>query len=689
MRNWGRVLSLLSGVLLILTVAADSAVAGLTLNGVWQYQNGDSEGQEAFTQRYGVDFSHLVSLTEAINASADIRYNRNDQIDEVHELFAPTLDLSVLNDIFTLRLGGAATERINSKSDDLSNRSVQGVWNSVWQRRFWPTLQVNYNRTWTEDDRFVHQIDSESWQGGIRADWDLEQARFYYRFNNTESDDQANLSESTNRRHFARLEAARQLFNNRASVAFSQQYSLNQNKTTQTGTGTSRLIKFTPDPPSRAGGVGLDPSTSLSWSDLSSPLPTPVPLDSYHVGVDLRNLPTQQVDAIYLYTSRQLTPAESQRFNWTLYSNGSLTGLFPWTPEAAPTVTYNNLFDRFEIVFPATITNKRFLLLQEINYPDDLNNTTAPLCLINGVEVYQRIEGDTFERDTTNWQTDVNISYRLSEKMNFSYGLLYETTDVSPGADFSRRNQTGNVTWLPNRYMSWSFDVSEILEERDQTPDQMNRKYGLTLSSPLLPTLDVGLGLARGESYTGGEKTTTRHDFSLTASAALYQDLDASLDLTYDTVDNEDSGTSSDNFRTRMQFTARMNPTLTVTLDEEYTKTGGASDVDSYDTELTANWRPSDLLAIRTDGEWFVRSEEEEWQGRVNVFLSFTRKTQINFGYRIRYVEAEPTAHDFILNFAWNINRYFSFNADGQYQTKGGDESWSVSSRLSASFTGR
>jgi hypothetical protein len=678
---------LLSVVLLISTVAADSAVAGLTLNGVWQYQNGKGEGQEAFTERYGVDFNHLVSLTEATNASADIRYNRNVQIDEVRELFAPTVDLSVLNDIFSFRLAGAATERINSESADLSSRSVQGVWNSVWQRRFWPTLQVNYNKTWTEDDRFVHQTDSESWQGGMRADWDLEQARLYYRFNNSETDDHANLSESTNRRHFVRLEAARQLLNNRASVAFSQQYSLNQNKTTQTGPGSSRLFRFTPDPPSRAS-AKLN-ITTLSWSDLTSPLPTTVPLDTYHIGIDLRNLPSQQVDAIYLYTNRQLTPAESQRFSWTLYSNSSLTGIFPWAPEAAPLVTYNNLFDRFEIVFSATITNKTFLLLEEINFPDDPSNTADPLCLITGVEVYQRIAADAFERDTTNWQTDVNISYHISEKMNFSYGLIYETTDVSPGADFSRRNQSGNLTWLPNRYMSWSFDVSEILEEREQTPDQMNRNYGLTLSSPLLPTLDVGLGLARGESYTGGEKTATRHNLSITAAAALYQDLHASLDLVYDTVDNVESGISSDNFRTRMQFTARMNPTLTVTLDEEYTKTGGASNVDSYDTELTLNWRPSDLLSIRTDGTWFVRGDEEEWQGRVNVFLSFTRKTQMNFGYRIRYIEAEPTVHDFILNFAWNINRYFSFNADGQYQTGEGEESWSVSSRLSASFSGR
>jgi hypothetical protein len=689
MRNFGRILWLLSVALLFLTITAGSAVAAaLTLNGLWRYQNSDS-ADDAFTEQYAVDFNHTVVLTEASDTSFDIRYNRNVQVDETRELLSPTLNLSVVNDIFTFRLSGAATERINSQSADLSSRSVQGVWNSVWQKRFWPTLQLNYNKSWTEDDRPVHQIDTDSWHGSLRTEWDLEKARLFYRFNNSETDDHADLVESTNRRHFARFETAQQFLNNRVAVAFSQQYSLNQNKMiSQAGDVFNRIV---PDPPSRAG-VGLNVAT-LNWSDLVSPLPTPVSDDSYYIGVDLRSLQGQQFDAIYLYTDRELTTAEWQRFNWALFSNTSpLEVSSGWVPEAAPAVSYDEVQRRFEIVFASTLTDKTFLLLEQLLFPADPNDTTPPVdpvCSFTRMEVYEKVAAEKFERDTTNWQTDIKLGYRLSETMGLSYGLIYESTDVSPGSDFSRRIQTGSMTWLANRYLSTSFDVSDILEKRDQVSDQLNRTYGLTLSSPLLPTLDVGLGLSRGESYSDDEKTATRHNLSLTAAAALYRDLHASLDLSYNTVDNVGSNASSDSLRTRLALTARMNPDLTVTLDEKYTKTSGPSNFDTFDTMLTANWRPSDLLSVRSDGSWLVLDDKQTWQGRFFVFLSLTRKTQTSFGYRIRYVEPEPTDHNYLVNFAWNMNRYFSLNAGGQYQIRGDDEIWSVNSRLSASFSNR
>jgi hypothetical protein len=428
---------------------------------------------------------------------------------------------------------------------------------------------------------------------------------------------------------------------------------------------------------------------------LGSPFPTPVFDDSYYIGVDLRSLPGQQFDAIYLYTDRELTTAEWQSFNWALFSNISpLDVSADWVPEATPTVSYDDVQRRFEIVFATTLTDKTFLLLEQLLFPADPNDTIPPIdpvCSFIRVEVYEKVAAEKFERDTTNWQTDIKLGYRLSETMGLSYGLIYESTDVSPGSDFSRRIQTGSVTWLANRYLSASFDVSDILEKREQISDQLNRTYGLTLSSPLLPTLDVGLGLSRGESYSDDEKTATRHNLSLTAAAALYQDLHASLDLSYNTVDNVESNASSDSLRTRLAFTARMNPNLTVTLDEEYTKASGPSDFDTFDTMLTANWRPSDLLSVRSDDPWLVLDDEPTWQGRFFVFLSLTRKTQTSFGYRIRYVELEPepTDHNYLVNFAWNMNRYFSLNAGGQYQTRGGEESWSVNSRLSASFSNR
>ena len=132
-------LCLISLVLQFFSVAQGPAVAGtLNLNGTWQYRNGDAEGQESFDEKYGIDFSHTVHLTEILDLNANIRYTRDVDEEETDEFITPTVDLSVVNDIFLFRLSGVASEQKRSLSPDSSGRSLQAMWRSVWEKRFWP-----------------------------------------------------------------------------------------------------------------------------------------------------------------------------------------------------------------------------------------------------------------------------------------------------------------------------------------------------------------------------------------------------------------------------------------------------------------------------------------------------------------------------------------------------------------------
>ncbi|MEA3386267.1 MAG: hypothetical protein U9Q89_07450, partial [Thermodesulfobacteriota bacterium] len=225
---WGWAREICSWDMLILSVALvwNSAAWAdpISLYGNWQYQKtGNSESLESFRQNYNVDVES--ELTEAMTLEGSVRYNRDWTEGRVNELLYPTLDFMINNDIFRFDLSGTATERINSETADMSDRSWDTNLYSTWRRDWWPDLRFSYGEEYSSDDQSIHIVDTDSSNFQFDTDWDLGAVKAFYNYFYNKGKNRVADSKDTTDNHFARLEINNSFWNNRFSFGWSGQYS--------------------------------------------------------------------------------------------------------------------------------------------------------------------------------------------------------------------------------------------------------------------------------------------------------------------------------------------------------------------------------------------------------------------------------------------------------------------------------
>ena len=656
----------------------------LGLSGNWQYQHtGNDEDSDSYQQNYNLDFGH--EMTEAMTLSGSVRYNHNWNEGRVTEILYPTLGFGVTNDIFRLDFSGTATERMNSEGPNRSDRSWEARWNSTWSRDWWPEFLLRYGEALSMDDQTPRVVDTDSSQMGLDIDWetawDILPAKTFYSYYGTEGTDKVTNLGNTNESHYARLELGRSFWANRFTFSFSQQYSLNhQESEGPIGTPRPRSIyqcmageDDTPD-------KGTLPANSrLIDHDYETSALVIEPDEEMNIGVKLEY---QQIDLFYFYTVEDLRPAD-QSFTWDLWVSEDGDD---WTREANNLAfIYNPSFRRFEIDIPGVKANYLKLVTK---------HTPADAVAFSEVEVMQRAVSKDEERDSENYMTDLGLGFRLATDLNLNYSLSLDESksdsDYDEDQSQDRRTQTGTLAWTPSPYFSPSLNVSECRQDNNgdnetQQPDTLTRSYSISITSEPLSTLDLSSSVTRSENYEDDKKISTTDSYSLYATAALFPDLDSSLDLTYSTTDDEERNENTQNFGARTYLTARLSPKLTGDLTVEYNKSMGETDSVSKDATLTLNWRPSDIFSLRGDAD-YTWEEEEANKSNYTVAMSVipSDKTQVSLTYS--YADSTSATENYGISCNWTINRIFSMNLNGSYQIKEDERPWSISGQLAARF---
>ncbi len=660
----------------------------------WQLSSshpGDSEAINGFNQRYSLGWNPEV--TRAIFFDANMNYSRNVTTGNIiRESLSPSGSLQVNNDLFFAELSGLMTKTNNSQSFDQLDSSWEAVLASNWDYLYWPSLSVSLGQNWLIDSEQVHVTDTGRTWSEFVTEWESETVEAYYSYYTQLRDDHVERSSYDEKKHFGRIDYTNSFFADQVDMSFSGQLTDSTTDFSATGDGEEIAI--------RVGGsqglAGVDPTPE------SGSLPgVPALIDgnknsvafaiklheiaNFGIKVDL-----QQVDSIYVYTDEidPLLIGETELLRWDLYSSDDGVN---WQKEANnPITTYNR--DKFRYQVQTGGLKRIYLKLVVTAWPPSF---TIP---ITEIEAY-RNESDsgnniTERQEYTRTLTELNLRYTPTTTTRFSYSLVWDNSDYNIGNDRRRIFQTGGIRWEYSQFFMPTFTINNTSTTNSDIEDTNQLSYTFNVQSILLPTLEANLGITRNENTTDGEPQSTNHTVHLYLTAALYPNLDTTLDINTNFNKNEELGTRDENLGLRWTLTARMRPTLLVDFIAEHGSAGVNIDeiINSPQSggraTLNVNWRPSDLLSILVNGSQGYGEEWSNYQSFLfdtNLSLVRTSKTQVIVGYKLNSTEDE-TLQSLNANWSWNISEFFTMQSIANYIISQEDDSWYISSRLTATF---
>jgi len=674
--------------MLVVTVAmfgASEAFSGQDLTATLIRQKDKING-EADDNALNYNLNLFQEITEALSLSESLRYNRRWEEDRDIESYNPNLRFGVKNDTFLFDLLGTASERRDSVSTDRRNASFESTWASNWQKRFWPKLRASYGEDFRRDDEDPSVDDAQASRENGSIDWDLELFRAYYNVNRTRNTDNATLSTSRATNEFAKFDTGRTFWDDRLDLKFSQQYSTNKNdSSTQVGPGGFALIRQSMSQvltgkdatPLVTTSGELSGNTQLIDGDTeaASGLITDG-FDNPPVNIALK-VDFAQVDLIYLYTKNNAA-AIAAAFSFDLYTSANGTD---WQRIG---INIGHSYDNVKQRFALSIGGPRRLWLK-------LVITASPIQLVefSEVEIYSQIASSgaavSVANRSTNALSDFNMGFKVSPTVGLAYSLSVENGDYSSGIAHDRRSQAGNLRWNPSESLSSSLGVSEIREKSGILPEVLSRIYGINLSAPPVPAVDMNFGVSRTEEYEGEDLRRTSNDLGLFTMAALYPDLDGSLDLTYGKSIEEDTSAESRHYISRLTLTARLIPDVTADFSGEYQQTEGLATSDAIDTLLNLNWRASDLLSLLAFGrQSWLDGQKESQSLALAAAVAPTEKIQMSLGYDFSKTTRRINRYVFFLS--WSLSRQLSLQGDASYADSGYQEDWLVRGQLVARF---
>lgn len=589
--------------------------------------------------------------------SENIRYNSswNDSINT--ESTAPTLSLLINNELFNFDLTGTANNNRTTEGPNRNSHSWDSRIDSAWDKILWPNLQFNYGQTYAENDQNPRGREVESSQTGVTVDWDMLVADVYYNYNDQVTEDLVSKSEISNTTQIARIDfdIQKSFLDNAINTTFYYQFSTTRQDFTTKVTNSGFVLIPIDNIESRGASFALLDTDEPEWDDDLNPSPLDVEIDKrYNLAIKVL---TDKPDVLYLYTDDDLTD-EAHLFVWQVY--GSNDGI-NWTIiTPAATYIYENLNQRFELTLP-TVT-QRYTMLVESDIPTTENFS------FSRVEGFKKVLGnigntitDTSKTDTQ--QTDGSISWRLSPDLIFSSSF---SLDQSKRDDYEhdKINTNSSLDWTLTEFTSSSLNIGEIREERGDDPKSIKRNYGLSLSSQILPTLDINSTLTRTDNYEDGCRTAIKYNYSILTSAIFFPDLNSTLDLNYQTNKDEDNGDTTKHFTSDLYVTARLFPDLTATLNESYTESRSTDVIRTTSSKINLIWRPSNILSVNAalNKEWQNGKSKPE-QYNISIGMAPTTIVQLNMGYN--HSEINDTYN---LSVNWHINDIFTVNAAARYK---------------------
>lgn len=672
----------LFALLLTLFCLPSSSLARQDITSNWANNDSRNDGSDTnYSLTYSFDLEQ--EITETMSLQESFRSTNNWQ-EEDNQSLDPSVRFNINNDLFLFELYGAGSKQRYSDSSNQKRSNIEAVWSSTWNKRFWPNLRTSYGVDWQEDDESPNLTDTQNTSELLNVDWNLELFKVYYNYKKDDYSDYVSEGENIQTNHFARIEASHQFLANRLNLGFSHQYSetTEENSINLDETGTA-LVRQTlsqvlhgldADPADPM--VTLTPVTALHDGDLLTA--TSVATD----GIDSppHNLALKVdfkiIDMIYLYTSDdQLSNSSSFAFDLYSSSDGS-----NWQLETTNlSFTYDSLEQRFEL--PLNSLNKLWLKVVI---------TASPLSTVtfSEIEAYQYVTVSQLTTTSSSSITDINVGVLITDTITASYNVSIEDGEYGSGIDYERNNHTGSLQWQPMPNFTTTLGLNQTTNQNSDAEENIKRSYTLNMDTSPLNTVDLNMGLTRSEEYIDGTRQSVNHTVGLLTTAALYPDLDSSLDLNYGYNTEDLTNETTRNYTTILILTAHLTPDLTSDLTTNHKQILGGDGSQTTSTILNINWRTSEKMSIHLTGQKEWLDFESSTEGAdLTLTLAPTITSQFSLRYTYQNTSGSDRINKYVFFGSFALGPHITLQNNAGYSKSQDQEEWQVQTQLIARFS--
>ncbi len=399
--------------------------------------------------------------------------------------------------------------------------------------------------------------------------------------------------------------------------------------------------------------------------------------------IGLQLVSPRSVTTLRIYTNVATTVSFSQELTFDVYT-GNTASEWPTLVRSAITVSPSaSQIDQvyyYEISFSAATSE----FLKVVNarapgswtYTDKIYVTEIEAW---GPETAKKDVSDRFDQGV-NFNTGLQVSPDFSVSFNFYLTRNDEQPSSLPDASaymlsniFSKNTKvSGDIStasatrsWGPS--VNWRFDPKLLSSVRFQRQDSWDSQgnvdstsdtYNLTLSSPLLSTLDATFSATRGEQYSFSEKQTVSNSYLFSTIAKFYEDLNVITDLTYSSSESYLTDTEADT----LSLNGTVNATLTRSLSGTfiYGFTWPSPGVASNQQNFVLVYHPSSLLSLMGSFQTAYTGTEHIFTQSYSVdWLPFP---VLNLNMSIQEARSGDTKTQSLSGQGrWQINRHMDF----------------------------
>lgn len=457
-------------------------------------------------------------------------------------IIRPFFELDLDNPLYSAGLGYRKTE-IRTDITGQTSKELRDEYMALlnWKPVDLPQLYLNYIRSYGHD--VPRTIDTVGDQLTVQTRYSYANISGYYSYLLNKDKEKIADFTTTKQLHNGKLNYFKSFFDNRLTMntGYLINYSVIDFKGRGTGLfpafpneGLSAISTTTP-----SDGPVLVSNGSLINGDKSSSAGLNIGTNGdsakfVNMGLDFGF--RTQVDTIYVYVDKRLTPTVSDSFRWDVYvsADDTNTEATTWNLVASvqpvPFEVLDNL--RFEISFPSV--EARFIKVVTKPLSPLVQGALAfPDVFVTEMEAFTTVSGTPSRTFTdVNHNYNLGLSWRVTDKTTAGYTLFYRLEETDP--DSLRKYSISNGVDLGHIFSRRFMGRARLLRTDldDQGEKTVNYSYSASLRAAWLETFSQTLTYS-GTNVTEEQGSSSTNSVFLHNTADLYRGWSAYLDFGY------------------------------------------------------------------------------------------------------------------------------------------------------------
>lgn len=678
-------LILLSGLILLLLSGAGLVCAGdpLGFTGNWNYREngGDTvDSSSQLNQSYSLSYMKDLSATMAFSGS--VRYSETLPSEGADtRTLNPSFSFDARNDLFSMNLNASESR---SKQDG-SAEKVTDSWgmNVSTQVEQWPSMRFYFNQSLANDDSQPKQIDNNTQTTGASVEYGFSAFDFLYDVRHSLTSDDVQNSETENLDQTAQINYAQTFWQGRVSVSASQQYQTTENEVSSVApiyivySSTSGLFGTQAEFGALTNATDVDGLLATNLALIDGDKNNTAGIDLFDNRFEIRKIGVQvdreDVRRLELFLDRELNGDSAQLTFKVFQSNDGENWSYLSDSPTFPLDSNDRQLVRFDL--PAGAKQKYLLVAVKAS-------STFPVAAR-----VTEIEASTFEpgrtRETTSLQTQFNTTIRINDKWTVTYSLRRAETQLDSG-DTVQLNQSLTSSYRLNEKVGFSFGVTENTDTSDNSADQTNRSYSVAMAAQPLSAVNFSLGYTHSENSSDDGQDKVTDAVHSTLNAAIYPDLTASLSTNWSQSEDEAGGTETSSFGATFNTTAYLSPKTDLNTNLSYSESDSSAGETSRSTTYgaTVGHRPSDMLLLNISFDGDLEEDTSSLSGSSNWI--WTRKLQSQFGFSYDFGDDTNQQYNGLLS--WLISRSLSMQSSANYLVADDGNSWNLNASFNMVF---